>query len=167
MAVAETNKKIMVKEVKEEDPSQVGGDRSRRQLAADKLARLYRDPSFGPEYFRQNAQLLKQLMMVYRTCKTSPNLDMFYHKRSKTGIHIHFNSVTRKKQVVIPLGYLDKDPVRINISDLISWYKAQRRKALTARLKAQQEILELKLAVVKAKDDMNKASSSMHKFNML
>jgi len=159
-AVADTNNKIMVKEVKE-DPSRAEGDRSRRQLAADKLARLYRDPKFGPEYFRQNAQLLKQLMMVYRTCKTSPNLDMFYHKGSKTGIHIHFNSVTRKKQIVIPLGSPDKDPVRINISDLISWYKAQRRKALTARLKALLEIAELNLALAKANEALNVARSSM------
>merc|ERR1719187_735072 len=53
------------------------------------------------------------------------------------------------------------DPVRINISDLISWYKAQRRKAITARLKAQLEIMELKLALDKAKDAMNVARSSL------
>jgi len=167
-AVADANDNMMVVdkeewEESEENPSQGPGNRgrNRRQLAVDRLASLYRDPNFGPEYFRQNARLIKHLMLVYRTCKTTPNMDMFYHKGSTTGIHIHFNSATRKKQLVIPLGSPDADPVRINISDLISWYKAQRRKAITAALKAQLEIMELKLALAKAKEAMNVASSSL------
>merc|ERR1711874_678919 len=87
--------------------------------------------------------------------------DMFYHKGSRTGIHIHFNSATKKRQLVIPLGSPDTDPVRINISDLVAWYRTQRRKAITARLKAQLEIMELKLALTKAKAAMNVASSAL------
>jgi len=166
-AVADANNKMMVYDKEwvemEENPSRGLGNsrRNRRQLAVDRLASLYRDPNFGPEYFRQNARLIKHLMLVYRTCKTTPNMDMFYLKGSATGIHIHFNSATRKKQLVIPLGSPDTDPVRINISDLISWYKAQRRKTITAALKAQLEIMELKLALTKAKEAMNVASSSL------
>jgi len=163
-AVADANNKMMVndKEEERENPSRGGNQRrSRRQQAVDKLASLYRDPSFGPEYFRQNARLIKHLMLVYRTCKTVPNMGMFYLKGSKTGIHIHFNSATNKKQLVIPLGSPDMDPVRINISDMISWYKNKRGRAIKARLKAQLEIMELKLALTKANEAMNVANSSL------
>jgi len=124
----------------------------------ERLSSLYQDPEFGPEYFRQNARLIKHLLLVYKTCKANPNLGMFFHKGSKTGIHIHFNSVSKKKQLVIPLGSPNLEPIRIDIGEVKSWYKAQRRKAITARLKAQLEIMELKLALSKAKNAMNAAS---------
>jgi hypothetical protein len=124
----------------------------------ERLSSLYQDPEFGPEYFRQNARLIKHLLLVYKTCKANPNLGMFFHKGSKTGIHIHFNSVSKKKQLVIPLGSPNLEPLRIDIGEVKSWYKAQRRKAITARLKAQLEIMELKLALSKTKNAMNAAS---------
>jgi len=129
-----------------------------RDAVVDRLSSLYQDPEFGPEYFRQNARLIKHLLLVYKTCKANPNLGMFFHKGSKTGIHIHFNSVSKKKQLVIPLGSPNLEPIRIDIGEVKSWYKAQRRKAITARLKAQLEIMELKLALSKAKNAMNAAS---------
>jgi len=132
-----------------------------REAVLDRLTSLYEDHNYGPEYFRQNARLIKHLLLVYKTCKTNPNLGMFFLKGSKTGIHIHFNSVSKKKQLVIPVGTTDIEPIRINIGELRSWYKVQRRKAITARLKAQLEIMELKLALSKAKTGMNAASSSL------
>jgi len=144
-----------------ESPSPPGRNSNRCEAAIDRLASLYTDPNFGPEYFRQNARLIKHLMLVYKTCKNNPNTGMFFLKGSKTGIHIHLNSVSKKKQLVIPVGSPDVEPIRINISDLMTWYKVQRRKAITARLKAQLEIMELKLALSKAKTAMNAASSSL------
>lgn len=132
-----------------------------REAVTERLASLYQDPEFGPLYFRQNARLIKQLLLIYKHCKTNPNLGMFFHRGSKTGIHIHFNSVSKKRQLVIPLGSPDMEPVRFDIGAVKSWYKAQRRKAITARLKAQLELMELKLALSKAKNAMNGASLSL------
>lgn len=135
--------------------------RNSQDAVTERLASLYEDPQFGPLYFRQNARLIKHLLLVYKHCKTNPNLGMFFHRGSKTGIHIHFNSVSKKRQLVIPLGSPNLEPVRVDLGGVKSWYKAQRRKAITARLKAQLELMELKLALSKAKNAMNAASLSL------
>jgi len=164
-AVKEANRKIETEVQKPSPP--IFGDApphsppTRQSAVMTRLSNLYLDDNYGPEYFRQNARLIKHLMLVYKTCKTNPNLGMFFLKGSKTGIHIHFNSVSRKKQLVIPIGSPDMEPIRVNIGQLRTWYKAQRRKAINARLKAQLEIMELKLALSHAKTAMNAASCSL------
>jgi len=123
-----------------------------------RLASIYEDPNYGPGWFHGSAKLLKNLLVVYKVLKNNPTSDMFFlEKGAETGIHIHFNSATRRREVVIPVGHAGIDPVRIDIGKFRSWYKKKRMAAISARNKAQEELWELEIKVAQAELDRAKA----------
>lgn len=128
-----------------------------------RLASLYEDPNYGPGYFHGTAQVLKSLLIVYKGIKTDPTREMFFLKKFKTGIHIHFNTVTKKKEVIIPVGFHGIDPVRIDIKKLGSWYKKKRIAAIKARSKVQKEMQDLRLKVLEV--DVDRAHANVEYCN--
>jgi len=120
---------------------------SKKTVATRRLARLYQDPNFGPNFFVKHAKILRHILARYKQHKSHPEVygDMsFLATNEKAGIIYHINSVSKKKEIfVIADESPDGEPLRLNIRQIMKWYKVQRIKSIIIRLKYLKEIEEL------------------------
>jgi len=123
-----------------------------------RLNYMYEDPRFGPIYFFYVTKLLRSCLGSYRRARDNPQVYGHYFLCSKVaqGIIIHFNSATRKNQILFLLTKDDgtrQKPVKLGIRTILKWHRNRKVKALKAQLEQIKEMQELRIIARQTRED--------------
>lgn len=132
---------------------------------------MYEDPNFGPTFFVNVTKLLRSNLRSYRMSRDNPQVYGHFFLCSKVaqGIIIHFNSVSRKNEILFLLTKEDSTgikPLKLGIGTILKWHRNRKDKALKARFDEIKAIEELTVATLQAMQEYKDANSSAELFQM-
>jgi len=118
-------------------------------IALKRLSDMYEDPNFGPDFFLKTTKTIRNCLRLYSLSKNNPTqFGRFFHcSTPSSGIVLHFNSVTAKKElfVLLPSGDQPRQkPAKLRIAHIIKWHQNRKDKAAAIRDK----ILKAKYALM-------------------